>query len=210
MKKLVAFIVGGLISTSAFSQGYDNYQGGKYSFDTVVSLSTGKAELDDVEGDANIHSAAVAFDFHRFPVELELRYSGLSSDYTYSTYEGDVLIEEIKLEGQLNNIGLGAKLDLSWNCQEVCAYLMAGYNFSDLSVDGYYNGDKAGDYSTDVDFAHWGAGVRYDFTNNLRATIEYLQYNIGKQKLDAVEGFELGEVDFGKATAWQAGVGYRF
>ncbi|WP_288131778.1 outer membrane beta-barrel protein [Microbulbifer sp.] len=206
MKKIFAFVIGGLLSASAWSQGYSD-QDSDYSFRTIVSVATGKAELEDVEGDVDMHSLSVALDFDRLPVEAELRYSNMQNTYTYSTYVDDMLVDQEKVDGNIDNIGVSAKLDLSWNCKEACAYLIAGYNMGEVSADYSENGEKLGSYSTDANYAHFGAGFRYDFSSNMRASIEYLQYNIGEQELDDTGGVE---IDFGNATAWQAGIGYRF
>ncbi|WOX04814.1 outer membrane protein [Microbulbifer pacificus] len=206
MKKLSAFIVGGLVSASAWSQGY-TYQESEFAFDTIVSVATGKADLEHSDGNQDMHSVSVALDFHRLPVEVELSYYNLQDSYHYQSFENDVLVEDEKYDGTIDNWGVSGKLDLSWDCRAACAYLIAGYNLADLSADAYYNGDRLYSYSTDASYAHWGAGFRYDFSPHLRASIEYLQYDIGKQKLDGSDGLA---IDFGKANAWQAGVGYRF
>lgn len=201
-------VLAAAMSAPALGQGY--YQNDQSSFRVVTTVTAGKVELEDLEGDDNIYSLAVALDFEGKPYEVELRYSNVSQTYTQSSYVDDVLVDQLKVDGGIDNWGIAGKLDLSWNCREACAYVMAGYNLGQLSADATYNDEKVGSYSTDANYMHWGAGFRYDFSPHLRASIEYLSYNIGKQELDDLDGYELGEMDFGKATAWQAGIGYRF
>jgi opacity protein-like surface antigen len=201
VQKITIAMVTMLISLSAWSQSYREKSG---SFDTVLSVATGKVELDDADDSEGINSIAIAADFDSYPIEIELRYSNVQATVT------DAFIEGLDLDETIDNWGIAAKLDLSWNCAKYCVYLMAGYNIGELSIDAEFNGQGVGDYSTDASYTHWGAGFRYDFSNNLRLSVEYLSYDIGKQDVDDVEGIEISSVDFGTATAWQAGIGYRF
>lgn len=188
-----------LVSVSVFGADY-NQQPDDFAFDTVLSFSSGKAEFEDSDDDETLRSISVAADFHNYPVEVELRYSNTSTRYVYQFYENDVLIEGIDIDGDLDNWGIAGKLDLSWNCQSACLYLMAGYNYGEYAVDVKVNGEKLGDGVVTGDYLHWGAGFRYDFTNNFRLTVEYLSYDIDEQE----------EIDFGTAIVWQGGIGYRF
>lgn len=160
-----------------------------------------------------MNSVAISLDFNRMPVELELRYSNVQDDDVYRLQIlDDDAIDDLRVDGNIDNWGIAGKLDLSWNCTTYCLYLMAGYNSGELTLDARLNGSKIGSYSTDANYTHWGAGFRYDFTNHLRASLEYLSYNMGKQKLDDIDDLdvEVGKVDLGTATAWQAGIAYRF
>ncbi|WKT62276.1 outer membrane beta-barrel protein [Microbulbifer thermotolerans] len=198
-----------LVSMWAAVAAAQGYEGQRFEFDTVVSVGAGKVELEDLDGDQTMMHVATAFDFVGSPFEIELRYSRVSDEYSYGVYDGGALLDRITVDGAIDNWGIAAKLDLSWHCRDFCAYLIAGYNFTELSVDADWGGERI-DYSTGADYMHWGAGLRYYVSPNLRASVEYLSYNIGKQKLDDAGGVELGSVDFGTATAWEAGIGYKF
>lgn len=215
MYKLITILLMATASTGAWAQGYDPSSGDRPNGLTVM-LASGKVELEDAPGgaDESINSVIVNFDLPDAPASFELRYSNVQQDDVYSltTTVNDEVTDRYSVDGKIDNWGIAGKLDLSWSCTDSCLYLMAGFNNGKLTLDATHNGDKAGSYTTDANYAHWGIGFRHDFASNLRATIEYLSYDMGKQELDSPEelGLSAAELDLGTATAWQAGIGYRF
>lgn len=190
MQKLITTIIMILLSAGATGQEYARQTS---SGDFILSASTGRVEIENLEGKESIHSLGASMRVDSMPLEFELRYSTVDWNPTITFVSGGTVVGSEKINGTIKNIGIGGKLDLSWHCTAACVYLMAGYNTADLTVDEY-------DVSVDADFPHWGAGARYDFTSGLRATVEYYSYNIG----------EHDGIDYGTATAVQAGIGYRF
>lgn len=198
MQKLITLVFGVLVSMGAIAQGYER-QGG-YDFDVVASVATGKIDFEELNDNEEIHSMALSFDFRHFPMELEVKYFtvGLNQSAQNIGIVGDVE----SAEGKMDGVGLSAKLDLIWSCTKGCVYLIAGYNKSELSVEEINTGNVTitGIDDIDGDFAHFGLGMRYDFSNSARINVDCVSYQIGDQ-----EG-----IDFGNATSCQVGAGYRF
>lgn len=202
--KIIILVLGVLVSVGAWAQGYQRE--GSYDFDVVASVASGKVEIDELEGSESIHSMALALDFQRVPIEVELKYSTVDWNPTVTFTSGGQTIGSADGNGTINNVGITAKMDLSWTCRAACVYLLAGYNSAELSSDEITADGTDGsiiiieEFSIDGDFPHFGAGARYDFRGGARLSVEYMSYRIGDQ-----EG-----IDFGTATAWQLGLGYRF
>lgn len=187
----LAFFLGLAMSSGCWAQSH--VDGG---FDVVLSAATGQVEIEDLDGHETVNSVALGLDFSRVPMELELRYSLV--DWNPTVLIGSVGTADA--DGEIENISLAAKLDLSWNCRNACVYLVAGYNSGKLSADVDSEVTSIVGVEIEADYPHWGAGARYDFDSGARLNLEYLSYRIGEQ-----DGF-----DFGTATAIQAGIGYRF
>lgn len=199
MYKSAAVLLTAAVSVNTWAQSYtDRDQTG-----LTVSAATGRVEIEDLEGKESIHSLAAAYRLQDVPIDLELRYSHVDWNPTITWVSGGTIVGSDTIHGTIKNIGLGAKLDLSWTCQAACIYLMAGYNTADLTID-------EGGYSIDAHFPHLGIGARYDFANGLRANVEYYSYQIGDQDVSDSGLAGVDNIDFGTATAIQAGIGYRF
>ena len=198
MLRLFTAAIALLLSTVVGAQAYKG-EHDSFSFTPAVAITSGEVDFENANDREYWTSFSAIADFDYIPVELEFRYS--LSDST-EDFDGD------KFEADWMNWGAGVKLDLSRHCKAACVYLMAGYNYSELDAK-VTTTDISGDTvsaseTMDMHYPHVGAGFRYQFTNNVRALLEWQQFNIGKQEH---KGFEL---DFGHARVWQAGVAYSF
>ncbi|SDJ52315.1 outer membrane protein [Microbulbifer yueqingensis] len=192
MKKIFAPLILVSLLTSAHTMAKVNDDLG---FNTVISLSSGVVRGEESEEDENLTSVAIGADFHKFPVEMELRYTRASSSAS-ADLGGDTL----NLNGDLDNWSIGGKLDLSWNCRASCLYLMGAYNYGENTLTAELNGEEVADAVITGNYFSWGGGFRYDFTAQLRATVEYVIFETGEQD----------NVDFGTSKAWMGGLAYKF
>ncbi|WGL15876.1 outer membrane beta-barrel protein [Microbulbifer bruguierae] len=182
-----------ILSASASALEYAG-EHNQFSFTPAVAVSTGKVDFDSSAEREYWTSFSGIADFDYLPLELEFRYSLADSKERWL---------DTTAEAKWNTYGVGAKLDLSWRCQAACLYLMAGYNFSQLNGKVSAGGSTVTD-TVNMHYPHVGLGFRYQFTEDLRAMIEWQQFNIGYQK------YRDEEFDLGHARAWQAGMAYFF
>lgn len=170
------------------------------------------------------NSIDIGADFDNYPLELRISYGTTSSEQpSFSQYDLELVNEEVLVVEQydisqkydLDVFSITGILELSRSCNRACVYLLGGYSFGQLdwsyTVDEFYaGGSYHGSKKFTKSYLHVGAGVRYNFTDSLRMSAEYMLHNIGKVGDYKVNEFEHIEFDLKNHDIWQAGVSFIF
>ncbi|WP_445361790.1 outer membrane protein [Microbulbifer sp. EKSA005] len=170
-------------------------------------------------------SIAVGADFNNYPLELRISYGTTSSeqpDYV-DTFEIDTINEvatvveryNFNQKYDLDIFSITGVLELSRHCDRACMYLLGGYSFGQLdwsyTVNEFYaGGSYSGSKKFSKSYVHVGAGIRYNVTDSLRMSAEYMLHNIGKVGEYDVTDYDRIEFDLKNLDIWQAGVSYTF
>ncbi|WP_444931049.1 outer membrane protein [Microbulbifer sp. SSSA002] len=170
-------------------------------------------------------SFAIGADFDNYPLELRISYGTTSSEEPHSidTFDIDAVTDVVTIveryninqKYDLDVFSITGVLELSKHCGRACMYLLGGYSFGQLdwsyTMNELYGGGRyQGSKKFSKSYLHVGAGVRYNLTDSLRMSAEYMLHNIGKLGDYDVNDYEHVEFDMKNLDIWQAGVSYTF
>ncbi|AQQ69087.1 hypothetical protein Mag101_16730 [Microbulbifer agarilyticus] len=194
MKTLV-FLLALFASSTALAQWnnpIDGYCNGEYFIVGSVGLGGGELQINDEQDFAGYASIGVT------PAagiwQVELRYTGFD--------DGSVNIDQW---------GIGAKVDFTVTCDIQCLYWMIGWNYGEFDVDNIQRDGFIYEINNDYDDDYWNAGVgyRYKWTQDFDTSIEYM-YNDVDTRFYFFDGVEDVRFDLGHLRTLTVNFSYRF